>query len=128
MVHGGSKLGLKRRPGQQRPQLGPKHTYLLGLLDIMSQVYIPIKKRQLFGATGGPVVTEAALRVLAGEPWSPRPFSFQTPKRGVRMRGTLADIDPLNTGSLLREREVGLRRAPFKGSPEYYLELELCRR
>ena len=34
---------------------------------------------------------------------------------GVRLRGTLGDIDPLKKGPLLREPYVGLGRVPFKG-------------
>ena len=40
---------------------------------------------------------------------------------GVRIRGTLGDIDPLNKAPPLREPQVGFRRVPFKGSPLYYL-------
>ena len=40
---------------------------------------------------------------------------------GVRIRGALGDIDPLSIRSPLREPQVGFRRVPFKGSPEYYL-------
>ena len=35
---------------------------------------------------------------------------------GVRIRGTLGDIDPLNKVPL-REPQVRFRRVPFKGSP-----------
>ena len=36
------------------------------------------------------------------------------------MRGTLEDIDPHNKISK-KDPEVGLRRVPCRGSPEYYL-------
>ena len=36
---------------------------------------------------------------------------------GVRIRGTLGDIDPLSIRSPLREPQVGFRRVPFRGSP-----------
>ena len=36
---------------------------------------------------------------------------------GVRIRGTLGGIDPLNKVPFLRELEVGLRKVPFEGSP-----------
>ena len=39
---------------------------------------------------------------------------FGNSQAGVGISGTLGDIDPLRR-SLLREPEVGLRRAPFKG-------------
>ena len=43
-------------------------------------------------------------------------------KLGVRIRGTLGDIDPLDKVPLKRATSVGFGRVPFeRGLPQYYL-------
>ena len=44
-----------------------------------------------------------------------RSLGVRNPQMGVRIRGTLGDVDPFN--KVLREPQVGFRRIPLKGSP-----------
>ena len=56
------------------------------------------------------------MQKMARPPTSSMLFQI-TSHLGVRIRGTLEDIEPSQYGPFFREPEVGFRRVPFKGSP-----------